>query len=134
VLNSADLSIAFRLLCIVEIGLEWQRSLSHILSAFHACPATAFPHLLSPDSQFRSYSRLSLSYEKRTNIIDGVEIARSYMRGVVGRDDWWLVVVRAGWGLFRSPAAERYWETFHGLMVCRGHHNFGRAFDNQQVN
>ena len=97
-------------------------------------PGYSVPASLVPRFPICSYSRLFLSYEKRTNIINGVEIATSYMRGVVGMDDWWLVVVRAGWGLFRSPAAECYWETFHGLMICKGHQSFGQAFDNQQVN
>ena len=57
-MNFADPSIAFCLLCIVEIGAKCERSLGHILSAFHACLATAFTNPLSPDSQFRSYSRL----------------------------------------------------------------------------
>ena len=99
-----------------------------MLLAFHACL-----HPLSPDSQFRFISRLSLSYEKRTNIIDGVEIAAFNTKGVVGMGGRWLVVVRPGWRLFRSPVAGRSCETSHRMMVCRGYHNFGQAFDNQQV-
>ena len=80
------------------------------------------------------HTRDFLGHEKRTNIIDDREFATSNTRGVAGMDDWWLVVVKAGWGLFPSPAAERYWETFLGLMICKGYQNIGQVFNNQQVN